>query len=739
MSWSNSQQSNPFNDPAVDLISQITGTIDTLPSLSFDMPDEVIVKNLNARIEDSTSYWNNSKGFNLEESRNQSVRAYLGKQNDKTQYYRYQNPRYNENQIYVAEESIVAYLTAQNPQPEVYPSQDTPQAKIFAGDLEKAMMAHSEHFGLAGLAESCVRNTLNKKVGFIYFHFDPDYGKNGEIIPMVVDPSHVVVDKNAKKGQDPDFICINLKMNAAQIIHRWPSKKKKVFEELGWSNMSQNRMVQDIVIREVWVTNYDKKFMPSQGCVYYFGNIVLDKYKDPNWIHTNPEKNFLPAPMKPFIPLNFDNDGSHWIDQTSPIEQAMSMQDILNNRGQQMKELADKANGILVVSSDSGLTKDDLQNLTGDPNQRLLIKTAGQKTADMVFQVPPPIIIPFLMQDKLDIRTQIHAIMGTPSEFTGSDDGGGGDDQTLGQAVMKKNQAAGRQDLFARAIDRFMRQYFNFLVQMMAVWYDEKHFFVYNGGDGEFDYVTISRDLIDKGIAVTVKSGTTLPFDKGRQEAVALQMAKMGLLSPLDVYKMLHMPNPQQLYDNYAKFKTQPQDLARDAMEESDSNDAYVAFVDIMAGKPAPSPDDCTKEFVLSLRKLMLRDEFLKADRKKQKAFLDFVEKAISSLELRTSLDQMSQGGIAELKPEVPIQPPQPEQPQMQPMMPGAAPGQMPGLPPQPGMMPPGAAPGMMPPPQGLPQGLPPMGMPPQMPPQLGAIPQPQVPPVQPPSAIPQL
>ena len=692
----------PLSDSRVDKLDTSSGVIDTLPVLSFDMPDDTIVTNLNSRIEDSKGYFNDPKGFNLEYGRNEAMRMYLGKQVDTTQLYRYQTP-YIENQIYVAVESIIAYLTSQNPQPEVYPAQDTPQSRQMAADLEKALMAHSEHFQLAGRIEQVVRFALLKKLGIIYLHFDPDYGRNGEIIPMVVDPEHIVVDKNAKKGDNPEFICLFLKMNAQEVLRRWPEKKKEVFAQLGWNNISQQRMTSEVVVRCVWVTHYDKKFKPVQGCVYYFGDVVLEKVKDYNWLHASPEKNFIPQPMKPFIPLNFDNDGGHWIDQTSPIDQAKPMQEQLNKRGLQSSTLIDKANGIMIVSSDSGLTKDDLQNLTGDPNQRLLIKTAGQRTSDMVFQVPPPQVSDSIFQDKNDLRQQLHSIMGTPSEFTGGADGSGAD-ETLGQSIMKKNQASGRQDLFARAIDRFVSQYFNFLVQMMTVWYDDKHYFVYNGGDGEFDYITMSRDLIDKGIAVSVKSGTTLPFDKSRQEAVGLQLAKLDMISPLDLYKQLHIPNPQGVYDNWVKFKTAPEELARNANEQMDSSAAYVAFVEIMAGKPAIDPDDCTKKFVLSLRKLMIRDEFLKADKSKQMAFLKYVEKALTSLELRTSLDQMSQQGDQMLDPKVPIQPYQP--PMQQPgMMPGAMPGAMPAMPPSVGA--PGIAPGMSPAPMGMPQGMP--------------------------------
>lgn len=705
-----------FNDQQVDDFADgTTGVIDEQPSLSFDMPDSQIVNNLERRVKDSASYYDEPEGFNLSQVRNESKRAYLGKQIDINKLYAYQTP-YVENQLYIGIDASVAYLTAQAPSPEVYPSEDKPIARIFAKNAENAMRAHSDIMDLVQKAENAVRHiSTGSRVAYLKLEFDPYFGENGDIVPIVVNPEHIVVDKNAKQGDNPAFICHTLKMSVNEMLSRWPEKKKEVFEQLGYKRGTANQMEQIISVREVWVTHYNKKFEPQEGIVYYFGHVVLEKSKNPNWLHASPTKNFLRTPLKPFIPLNFDNDGEHWVDYTSPIEQASIVQDALNKRGRQLMEIADKANGILVISSDSGLTADDVENMTGDPNQRILIKTAGQRVEDLVYQVPPPQIPTFLMQDKIDLRTQVHAILGTPSEFTGAEDGGK-EDPTLGQSEMKKNQASGRQDLHVRAIDRFFTRYFNYLLQMMVVWYDDKHKFTYNSGDGDFDYIVMHRDLIEKGMTVSVKSGGTLPFDKKRQEAVGLKIAELGILSPLDIFKLLNLPNPQQLYDNYAKFKADPMGLARNALDEQDNDKAYIAYLDIMAGKKVEDPDDCNTEFVLSLRKLMLRDEFLRAPRKRQNAFLDYLEKAVKSLALRTSLDEMSKQGVEALDPHNPIQPLQPLQPPQSPMPTGAPQGGFPA-PPQAGSP---AMPPMGQPPMGMPQGnpqsilasLPPQGAP---------------------------
>jgi len=688
---------SPFlGDTSVDNIVNQTGTIDTLAPLDIDIPDIDIIRNLNMRIQDSQAYWDSAKGFDLTARRNKNVRYHLGHQVDTNNLYRYQTP-YIENELFVGLESILAYTTAQQAQPEIYPAQDTDRSKIFAQDLEKALMSHSQKFDLMALVEVAVRNLMLKQIGVIKLSYNPDYGKNGEVIPTAPDPAHIIFDKNAVKGENPEFICHVLKMSASEVCGRWPKKKKEIMDALGIKREGYKNMEQEVAISEVWLTYYDKNYKPQEGLVYYFGKVVLEKNKNPNWIYSDANRNFLDTPLKPFILLNFINDGSHVIDNTTPFEQALGMQDVLNKRGRQIMENADRANGTLVISTDSGLTKDDAQNLTGDPNQKLLIKTAGQRTSDMIYQVPPHDLPNYVINDKMDARTTIHAILGTPSDFTGADNDGKGE-ETLGQSMLKKNQASGRQDAIVRAIDRFMDKYFNYLTHMMAVHYDEKHFFVFNGGDGEFDYITISRDLFEDGIAVYVKAGTTLPFDKGRQEAVSLKLADMGVISPLDLYKDLHMDRIQQRYDNWYKYKTTPEELARDAQENNDQSDAFVAYTDIMNGKDAPEKLDPNLDYILSLRKLMVSDEFLKADKKKQSAFIKFVDKCIDSLDLRNALDEMSKQGPDALKPGAPQQPQMMQQPQM---------------PMQPGMQPP-AQPPMMP------NGLPPSGA--GQPPQMGLL-----------------
>jgi len=678
----------PYLDTKVDQLQDSNGQIDSVPALSLDLPDHKIVADLENRIEDSKNYWNEAKGYNLRTDRAKNVKMYLGQYVDEGQLYRFQIP-YVENEIFVATETIVAYLTSEQPSPEVYPAQDSQQSKILASDLEKGLKGHSGKMELNRHLESAIRNLLLKRVGFLYLWFDPDYGQNGEIRIKSLDPDHVVVDKNAERGANPAFICIYMKNSVEELCYLFPDKKEAIMMEIGAKKQPQ-RMSQTIDWRQVWLTHYDENGAPQEGCVSYFGSLVLDKYKNPNWMYANVKKNFLDMPLKPIIPLNYINDGTHWIDSTTPVEQASWIQEVLNKRGRQIMENADAANGMLVISSDA-MSMDDAENLTGDPNQKLVIDTKGEPIGDLIDNIQGRELPAYVIDDKVDLRNTVHSIMGTPPQMRGDDSSQA---ETLGENLMMKNQATGRQDLIVRAVDACLNRYFNYLVQMMTVHYTDKHFMTINSNDGDFDYITLHRDLIEKGCSVTVKNGSTLPFDKSRQEAIAMNLAKGQLIDPLNLYKDLHMDSPQKRYDAWAKWKTDPMALARDALDELDDTTAYIDYIEALAGKKVKPRDDASKEHVLIHRKQMISDQFLTASRTVQTNFIAHVAAEVQSLQLRTDLDAMAMQGAMALAPQNPIQPAPPPQAPMGP------PGMTPGAPPPSpggGAMPPGA-------------GMPPMG-----------------------------
>lgn len=703
----------------VDNYAGSTGVIDTFASLSFDMPDNEIIRNLDSRINDSHTYWNSSKGFDLEKQRNANTKLYLGKI-DETGLYKHQRA-YNENQTFVALESIVAYVTSQIAGPIVLTNSREEQDKLFASDFEKAIKAFfaSDENNLEQLVELWVRDIQKKRIAVGHFLYNKDIG---DIELKHVDPATIVLDKNTPKGGNPGFVSHTLKRTVEELINEFPDKEKEILGRLGVKRKGAKNMTQEISVRKVWVTHYDKNNEPQEGLVWYYENIVLSKIRNPNYLYTKKHLNLFKYPKKPYIFGNLINDGTHLIDDTTPLEQAAEMQRYLNRRGRQIGENADKANGLLVISTRSGLTKDDGENITGDPNQKLFLDDEDGSGVDkLVTQLNAQVLPQYVMADKLDARAQVGNIMGAPSDFTGSqaDDG----DPTLGEVMIKKNQAAGRQDLMVRSITRMVQQVYQYFAQMAIVWYDDEHTFTYDAGDGDIDIITLKRDVIPKGL--TVKASKPANPDRSRIEAIALQLLKEKAISLLDAYKILQLDNAQQLYDNWAKQQADPTSLARDAMDVIDEAEAHVAYNDIMAGKDVPDKLNPSKDYILSLRKLMINDDFLHAKKSDQNRFIKYVTKALDSLEERMQLEQISEqseNGEA-LRPSNQL--PDPNAPQMPPQTPPM--GQSPnGMPLQ---GPPGTQPPLPPMPPGMPmagQAMP--GQPMPQPPMGGGQPMPMPP-----------
>lgn len=701
----------PYSDTRVDNIIDQDGVIDQFAPIELDIDDDKLIENINQRIEDSRTYYNDSNGFDLEQKRAENLRAYLGLSGDDA-VYEGEQP-YNENQIRGAVDSIVAYATARSPQSVVTPADDTPQAKKFASNLEKAHNLHSTEFDLRGIIEVCVRSWLLNQAAYITLEFDPEYGPNGEIVPRFKPCDEIVVDKNARFGENPGFIAAYEKHTVEELLYRFPSKRKEIFDSMSIKRPGPKNITQEVVTKKVWFTYWHKGKSMEAIAVYYNG-VMLGKFQDINWLHGR--QNFLKAPMKPIIPLNVVNDGKHWIDFSTPVEDGVRMQRMLNARGRQISRNASRSNGTTIVDGKgSGLTKEDVENWTENDNQKIYLKKKreGVRIEDTVYRLAGQDVKQFVVQDKQDMRNQLFSVMSVPSDQTGSDLTG--DDPTLGQQLLKKGSAEGRQDMIVRSLDRMLYLYFNLLTQMMFVWYDDDHFFSYLDSDGSFERIVIKRYYFDDGLRVGVKGSSTIAFDKNREQAMALHLSEHDKLSMLDTYRIMGFENPQKLYDNWAKQQKDPFELVRDANDAYDDGDAYAEFLELINGKTVPFKQEASKDFILTLRKLMLTDKYLKADHKYQKAYNDRLKEYLDIYELRMSIDQLSEMDMNRIAPDQPITPPQ-QQPM--PQMPGqgmqGAPGGPPGMGMPPGvpgqqqMLPPGMpGPGMMPPGMQPPMGAP--------------------------------
>lgn len=673
-----------FNDSAVDDVTFDTGVIDDLPVLSMTTDDRELAANFDRWLKDSQAYWNDKGGYDLETNRNRNERYYLGKQIDKSKLYAYQVP-FIDNQIYVGTQAIMAYVTGQDPSCEITPEDETPQSKIMAEDLETAVNIHCEKHQLAKKIKSAVKNLYTKRVGIIKLKYDPSVD---DIVPISLDPNKVIMDKDCKLGDEPRFIAEICTDSVAGLIKMFPDKEKEIVQALGRERKTPKLMSQIIAYNEVWFTDETQDGEDRECVAWYFLGKILGKSKSPNYLYSKEGiaiKNFLDYPTKPYVFFNYLNDGSHLIDQTSPIEQAIPLQDVLNKRGRQIIENADTANSLLVLKTGS-IPDEDAGNITRDPNQVLLLDTPAEMPISSAFgEIPPHLLPNYVIQDKQDIKNSIHNILGTPSQFRGDDSDR--EVGTLGEARMMQSQAGGRQDEIIREIEYALDRYFRLLVQMMKVHYTKKKPFATRDNDGAFVYVELSRENMPDIASISISKGSVLRPDKERRENVAMTLAKMGLIDPYNLFKDLGLKDADKRYEALVKFKMAPDSLVSDVKSEVQDRDAYVDFAVILNGQEALPRYGIQPSHILAHRQQLMTDKFLYADKKLQQAFIHHIEQEVQIISQRALLEDADKAGIL-VDPKTPVTP-QPPVPQPQPQMPmGGMPSMMVGGAPQPPMNP---------------------------------------------------
>lgn len=660
-----------------------TGVVEELPVLALNVDDKELVANFKRWENEAKSYWDNPRGFSLDARRKKNMDYWKGIQLDESKLYSYQIP-YVQNELFIATETITAYTTSSDPSAEVLPEDDSPQSKVMAESLEWGLNVHSEKFKLAEIIEKAERNMYLKYVGIIKLYWDE---VKQDIVPKVIDPCNIVLDKSCELGDNPLFICETCTATAQQIINLFPEKKDAFMQHIGRVRSSSKLMSTVYAYKEVWFTQIDDD--GETECVaWYMDDLLLGKSKNPNYLYDGDGvqiTNFLPRACKPYVFFNYMNDGSHLIDSTSPFEQAIPLQDALNKRGRQIMENADTANSILVFKS-GAISANEAENITRDPNQILLLQTQGDQPVNSAFgEITPHLLPNYVINDKQDIKNAIHSIMGTPSQFRGDNDDGGAN--TLGEATMMKNQASGRQDAIIRALERGLDDYYKLLVQMMKVWYKDGKKFACRDNDGKFVYVELSRERIPDIAWVRIEHGTTQKQDKNRTEQIAMNLAQMGLIDPYNLFKDLGMKNADQRYDTLVKFKMSPDSLTSEIRAEMQNRQAYIDFACIMNGEDIKGHDDVDAEHILAHRTQITTDKFLYADPERQKAMIAHIQEEVMLLSQRVKLQEASMQGLL-LDPDQPITPEVPEVQQPTPMA-----GDPNAMPPQGGMPPAGGMP----------------------------------------------
>jgi hypothetical protein len=563
---------------------------------------------------DSEAYWNDTK--KLKEVRERNMNLWLPSHWQGKEVYDYQEEYlYQDPKIFISVETICSVVNNRIPQPNVMPGQDNPISRQIAQDVQKVMYAHSTKFRVSDIFRISTRNLLLKRIGLIKLRWDANYGKDGEIVPEFVDPADMIVDQDAKWGEVPRFMGQKIRNKTGEeLCGLFPDAKQQIYALLGVQRRDskgdlvayKTQLGKKLDIWEVWFRYWDadqEKY--GGGLAYLDKNFqkVLGKMRNPNWNYKDEDDaaaNVLDFPAPPYIPINYLNDGSSWIDLTTMVEQAAALQAILNRRGFQIMENAEQAGGGLIFNTNM-ITKADIQKLSGSPDERIGVKGNVNQA---VMRVAPPPLPNYVIEDKNDARSEIDNVFATHDITRGEDSGS----KTLGQDQLQQSQDYTRMDDIARAVERQAQYYYRYLAQMMKVYYTEDHWFWAAGEDGQFDHVMMKSDMIEDGVDISIETNSTLPPNKAAQLKFATELATPQLIDPLSLYEVGTggtLPSAQKMIERLVKWRTDPMSFVEDAKTDEIDRNAFMDIQILLRGEMPKPRDDITPEYLRFLNNYM--------------------------------------------------------------------------------------------------------------------------------------
>jgi hypothetical protein len=470
-----------------------------------------------------------------------------------------------DNIVFSSLETLLPIVSRQNPTPFVE-SSDTRNAENTARIIEK-------------VADEQALKTKIKKVGrhwSIYFigAFKASWNIETDGIELAyVHPKHLILDPNGNfEGGEftGKYIGEVKKCDAEDLTKLFPEKKKEIQE------MVSNQMGTEVKYTEWWTNDY--VFWTLKG-------LVLDKRQNPHWNYDAEKertdefgmkftesvagRNHFRTKKKPYSFLSVFNLGLQPHDDTNLVEQAIPLQDMVNKRQRQIDKNADDSNSGWVFNNQfsSEEAKRALKSLRRGGG----IIAPTNSIGESVTRLNSPSLPAYVFNDMIDKREQIQNVMGT----RGSSAAGIASERTVQGKIEIRQSDADRVSLIVEHLEQAIDYLYNYVVQMVFVYYGPEDFVRMLGEEVGLEYMQFMDDENAPELVVSVKEGSLIPQDPLLRRNEAVDLAVQGLLDPKTMFERMNFPNPEESTKRLIEFQTDPARLllSEDEMAEMESQE----------------------------------------------------------------------------------------------------------------------------------------------------------------------
>ena len=589
----------------------------TVQSNPFDLKidDNDFVSIIDRKIDEAEQYYKNT--LHLDSRRRINEDFWQGKQVDESRFYDWQVP-YKDNVIWQDLETRISIASSRMPDIIVTPSGNEELKKDTAKQLEKSLDIKIKNDTTKRLIKHGLRGLHLDLQSAIKCRWDKNKGKNGDFIFDRVRADRIVVDHTATIPDDGftadnmDFIVEWLEEPIALVSSKFPDRREELFRQLGIVKGTQRQFATKMKYQEIWFTWYDASGDIYEGVAWKYKKMILGKMKNPyyDWEGysqklNEPKEvdgkkvsvetlyhNHFDRPRKPYIFLSHQSLGRNPIDDTSAVEQSIPLQRIVNKRGRQITEIADRAVPKLAFAG-RYIDKEQARRVTNDPDEHIWIQNAENIQQAVMFipaQQPSIILYNDLIGNRMQIDSKFATHATTRGEVQPSESG-------ISKQITREGDLMISDDIVNIVVERVVYEMANWATQMMKVMYDKPHYVKDLGRDGEYLEIEMTRDRIDDGIAVNVKASSV---DKQQKRVDALTFAARRSIDPLTLIEDLDMPNPKERAKRLLAFLTGD----------------YVSYAKIAGiempqpGVSGKTPDESKQQAILDIQRLQSGEDF---------------------------------------------------------------------------------------------------------------------------------
>lgn len=517
------------------------------PELELSMDDDELIE----LSKEWKSAWSPFE-IELAKSQNDNEKYWLGSQYDGS--YKNEGHALVDNLIFESLETFLPIATRPKADP-VVTGDNTQKGEDLASKVRKMLQfwADKEAYNLR--LKDTTRWWALYKLGCMKIGWS---NKDNDITVVSIRPQKLILDPDSRIDcgeYTGEYIGEYRKETARNLIKRFPKAKKYITEKCKGKFGTKMQYI------EWWTDDYVFWTMDEE---------VLAKAKNPHWNYDKTQtttdefgveqaqpidsKNHFTYPKKPYAFLSIFSLGLHPYDDTNLIQQSLPLQDLINKRLRQIDKNADKTNGGLAVSGDS-FTKEQASGVGKATERGGTIFVPNGKVGDAVARLTAPALPQFVYESLIDYRNELRNIFGT----RGSTAQGTIQDKTVRGKMQIKGQDS---DRIGGGISTYLEQFsdvvFNYVVQMMYVYYNEEHVATIIGKDRTAEYISLNSQDLVTALSVSVKDGSMIPKDPVTQREEVINLWGMQAIDPITFFEKLDFPDPKQSAEQLFMWKADP-------------------------------------------------------------------------------------------------------------------------------------------------------------------------------------